>query len=510
MSVTSVSALCMVIIVCFSSISLESIASIDDSADIGWGVATTIGGDDSGSALYPQVAMDGSGNAIAVWQQYDGVRSNIWSTRFTVEEGWGESVLIETDNSGDARNPQIAVDDSGNAIAVWQQNDGTRYCIYSNRYVAGVGWGSATPIESYDSEGAFNPQIAVCESGSATVVWEQEDGEFGSIHSNRYVAGTGWESAILIGSADDWWEANVNDPQLSVDSSGNAMAVWLQYGYSGTSLWSNRYEVGTGWRTATLIETEGSVSVASRPQVALDDSGNAIVVWSGSDGFRDNVCSNRYTVGNGWGDMTLLENDDVENNSAPHVAFDGSGNAIAVWTAWHQGEEVYPSYESGIKANRYVAGSGWLGATVVEDLSTGMTGSLRVAVNDLGNAVAVWHIDGDSTSICSSGYDVETGWGQTASIGTGDPLDGGDPQVDIDPMGNAMVVWWQYDVTGFDIWSIRYVAPDSSPSSPTGSVIAIFAILAVGSIAFASFFFLRKRKADNGDRSSEERPPPDT
>ena len=47
--------------------------------------------------------------------------------------GWGIDELIETGNSGDAQFPQVAIEDSGDAIAVWHQNDGTRFNIYLER-----------------------------------------------------------------------------------------------------------------------------------------------------------------------------------------------------------------------------------------------------------------------------------------------------------------------------------------------------------------------------------------
>jgi hypothetical protein len=46
----------------------------------------------------------------------------------------GAAALIETDNAGDAYEPQIAFDSSGNAIAVWYQWDGTRDNIWANRF----------------------------------------------------------------------------------------------------------------------------------------------------------------------------------------------------------------------------------------------------------------------------------------------------------------------------------------------------------------------------------------
>ena len=68
---------------------------------------------------------DLSGNALAA--------NYSWS--FTTADGaWGSAALIETDNAGDAFEPQIAFDSSGNALAVWRQSDGTRDNIWANRF----------------------------------------------------------------------------------------------------------------------------------------------------------------------------------------------------------------------------------------------------------------------------------------------------------------------------------------------------------------------------------------
>jgi hypothetical protein len=44
---------------------------------------------------------------------------------------WRTAQLIETDDAG---SPQVAADAAGNALAVWQQSDGTRISIWANRY----------------------------------------------------------------------------------------------------------------------------------------------------------------------------------------------------------------------------------------------------------------------------------------------------------------------------------------------------------------------------------------
>ena len=98
-----------------------------------WGTAELIETDDNGNALTPQIAFDNAGNAMAVWEQNDGTMFNIWANYFDGTD-WGTAELIETDDVGGAVNPQFAIDSEGNAMVVWQQNDGTRYNIWANYY----------------------------------------------------------------------------------------------------------------------------------------------------------------------------------------------------------------------------------------------------------------------------------------------------------------------------------------------------------------------------------------
>ena len=111
--------LCAAIIGSLLLASAASVSGLEDDVNSGWGVATLVEIDNTGDASNPQVAVDGSGDAIAVWYQDDGTRDNIWSNRYVVGTGWGEATLIETDDSGDDYSPQVAVDSSGKAIAVW-------------------------------------------------------------------------------------------------------------------------------------------------------------------------------------------------------------------------------------------------------------------------------------------------------------------------------------------------------------------------------------------------------
>jgi hypothetical protein len=399
---------------------------------------------DSDWAENPQVGVDGSGSAIAVWQQWDGtvyvysIRANL----YVPCTGWGTAQLIETD-SGAADNPQVGVNGSGNAVAVWDQYDeGIRWNIWANSYTEGIGWGDAELIETDNSGSAENPQVGIDGSGNAIAVWWQSDGTWKNIWANRYVAGTGWGDAELIETDDS---DNALNPQVGVNGSGNAIAVWYQSDGTWWNIWSNSYVAGIGWGDAELLETDNSGHAGS-PQVGIDGSGNAVAVWYQDDGTWYNIWANRYVAGTGWGDAELIETDDKGDAYGPQVGIDGSGNAIAVW--WQSDGTRY-----NIWANRYVAGTGWGDAELIETDNSGDAEYPQVGIDESGNAVAVWRqSDGAQYNIWANCYVVGTGWGDAELIETDNSGDARHPQVGVDGSGNAIAVWYQSDGTQNDIW----------------------------------------------------------
>lgn len=122
-----------IVATCFV-LALAACGGDDASRGKTWGTAQLIETDNAGEAEHPRIAIDTAGNALAVWDQSDGTRYNIWANRYTAGSGWGTAQLIETNNAGEAYAPQIAIDTAGNALAVWQQSDGTRDNIWANRY----------------------------------------------------------------------------------------------------------------------------------------------------------------------------------------------------------------------------------------------------------------------------------------------------------------------------------------------------------------------------------------
>ena len=433
-----------------------------------WGTPELIETNDAGSAGAPQVAVDPNGDATAVWQQSDGIMTNIWSNRYTPSGGWGTAELIETNDAGSAGAPQVAVNPNGDATAVWQQSDGVRVNIWANRYTPSGGWGVAELIETDDTGDAQAPQVAVDPDGNATAVWNQSDGTVTNIWANRYTPGGGWGAAEPIETNDVGFPLA---PQVGMDDNGNAVAVWTRkvFVLAGSvrqrrDIWANRYTPGGGWGTAELIDTidatsPNTVVLSGEAALAVDPNGNAIAVWVEPDGVASNhsVWSNRYTPAGGWGVAELAENNDTEAR-IPDVAMDPNGDAVAVW----QTGRFASSFKT-IWANRYTAGEGWGVDERIEahDFGGGVGGiQPQVAVDFNGNATAVWtYVDRTpvlKVTVWSNRYTPGGGWGTPVPIETEDVGLGPNPQVAVDPDGNATAVWQQSDGILTNIWSNRY------------------------------------------------------
>ncbi len=403
--------------------------------DGSWGPANAID-NGIGNAWYPGVAINQNGIVTAAWSQTDGGFRNIWANRYTPVNGWETAQLIETYDS-DADTPQVGVDSNGNAIVVWGQMSEGIPSIWANRYVSGSGWGTAQLIET-SSAMSFNPRMAMDNSGSTIAVWIQNSGGQNTIWTNRYEVASGWGSAQALESS-----GQPDFVTVAIDGTGNAMAVWN----AGFVIWACPYTLGNGWGTPQWINIQGGNT--GPPQIALDSNGNAIVAWHESDGTRHHIWSNRYHVGTGWGLAQLVETNSTSDAYYPQVGIDLNGNAIVGWyqddgPQWSTWANIY-----------YADGTGW--GTPQQLSANGAISSMpQIAMDLTGNAIVVWfQADGSRTNMWANRYGRHFGWGTAQLI---ESIDGniatiGNPGLAVHKRGNVVAVWAQNDGNYNRVWA---------------------------------------------------------
>jgi hypothetical protein len=251
-------------------------------AGSGWGTPVTIEADDSGDVSAPQIAVDAAGNAVVVWAwAADSGGSNfvysVWANRYVPGAGWSVAAPIDSNNTEQPNPaPQVALDATGNAIAVWHRRDSGTDSVASNRYTAGAGWGSAAFLETDAAIISRNARIAADAAGNAITVWEQYAGATANVMASRYSAGSGWGTPVLIETND---AGSAFTPQIVIDADGNATALWSQRDAAAFTfnIWTNRYVPGSGWGSAVAID--GQVEPAQAPALGVDASGRVVAVW---------------------------------------------------------------------------------------------------------------------------------------------------------------------------------------------------------------------------------------
>ena len=383
-------------------------------------------------AVDPQVAVDDSGNAVAVWRRFDGSNTVIQSSRLTAG-GVGWSTPVDLSVAGeDADLQQVSMDGSGNAVAVWQRFDGSNTVIQSSRLAAGgVNWSTPENL-SLPGQYAYNPHVAVDGSGNAVAIWQRYDGDHYVIQSSGSSdSGMSWSTPETLSASDQ----SADNPRVAIIDSGIAVAVWWQAAELGNQIVQSSRSTDGGITWLSPVGLSASDQHAIEPQVGLDASGNAVVVWRRSNGSNNIVQSSRSADGGvSWSTPVNLSASGQDADH-PQVAVDGSGNAVAVWHRENGSNTIVQSSRSAD------VGVSW---TTPVNLSVSGRSALypQVAVYGSGNAVAVWYrFDGRNNIVQSSGSsDGGASWSTPVNLSASGQF-AENPQVAVGGSGNAVAVW---------------------------------------------------------------------
>lgn len=121
-------------------------------------------------------------------------------------------------------------------------------------------------------------------------------------------------------------------PRLIPDALGGASLLWHQC-VVDCALWAKRLDaVERTWSAEEWVADDTLVSY-ERPYAGGDDEGNLVVVWSASDGFRLRVYARHYDAAAGvWSGVQTLDRDSSYSSEGTVVAVNGLGQAMALWT----------------------------------------------------------------------------------------------------------------------------------------------------------------------------------
>ncbi|MEV0805381.1 hypothetical protein [Micromonospora sp. NPDC050200] len=245
------------------------------------------------------------------------------------------------------------------------------------------------------------------------------------------------------------------DQQQAFDRQGDALFVWVReshtYPYPRYVQIRSRSYKGT-WGTTTNLSPSGQAPRS--PKVALDDDGDAIVVWHAYNGVDYHVYARRVSKAGALGPLMVLSAAGVKVHGT-NVAIDSDGDAVVTWAEWHEDGGVFPMM-------RRYSMSGSLSSPVVLASTPASAETPAVAYDREGDAVLAWANDNvvQARTLSAAGTISEL---KTVSA----PLSPIDRHftaaVAVDRDGDALVTWrhWSDQDQSTQVWG-RWVSRDGT------------------------------------------------
>jgi len=382
--------------------------------------------------IRPKIAMDRNGDALLGWSQYDGTSFPACDSDYCLQAFMSEyrhgSWIHPSDvsdnisiNEYDSGLGDISMTDFGNAgIVRWQNVPGSRGQVFRSEYL-GSSWYHPMGLTEFISISGANarfPSLAISKNGEEAVIWEQPDYGFFCRGANAC-----WQifvreirDGILISPVDrndnlSRAFSRAGSSEIVMDDRGNTVVIWTQRdntadcgGDTCRQLFMAQYTNKTWTKPASRTDhISFSGTVVNSAEIAMnDEDGDAVIVWSQHNGTHDQIYISEYRRGL-WTHPTDLT-DSIspldEDATRPHVAMNRFGETIITW-------QQSPGIFQQIYKSEYRDGSWIHPASISQTISPALqhAEAPRVAMDNIGNAIIVWHqFDGTNKNLYMSEY----------------------------------------------------------------------------------------------------------
>ncbi len=413
----------------------------------------------------PSVSMDGEGNFVIVWVDGRNYKSDIYYQRYNsngVAQGKNQKANIDV-GTVPQFHPSIMVDATGNFVIVWIDGRSGDDDIYYQRYnSSGVALGVNTKVnDDVGVSSQYSPSISMDGRGNFVIVWEDERDDKPDIYYQRYNS-SGVPQGVNTKVNDDVGINAKSSPSIALDGFGNFVIVWMDGRNSDDDngdydIYYQRYNSsGVAQGVNTKANDDVGTTFQGYPFIAMDGNDNFIIVWEDGRDFNSDIYYQAYNSSGVAQGVNTKANDDVGEviQREPSIAMDGSGNFVIVWEDWR-------NYNSDIYYQRYNSSGVAQGVNTKANDDVGMVGQYypSVSIDKSGNFVIAWmderngNYDVYFQRYNSSGVAQGVNTKANDDVGTADQWS---PSIAMNVNGNFVVVWRDYRNGDSDIYFQRY------------------------------------------------------
>ena len=230
----------------------------------GWQGAQPLSDPEAPPASTPQLGSAGDGCTVVVWEEGGDVVAAILEPG----SGWQPPVPIAQPPTP-ARDVDVVVTPAGDAVVAWEEAEG----VVATSTLDGITGTWSPPVVVGQGE---NPQVAANDLGQGIIVFEQGDDVAAATHDPL----DGWQPPVVVPVPPTVEHVPAKQPQVDLGANGTGGIVFEA---AGAVLGSTVDATGA---VTPAVPISPSIIVAPNvpPQIAVDDDGNALAVFEDATG----------------------------------------------------------------------------------------------------------------------------------------------------------------------------------------------------------------------------------
>ncbi len=259
---------------------------VGPSGDLLWGVSGTPVCSNSSPQYFPRIAVDEAGGAVICWREERAGNLDIYAQRVNAAGNvlWTVDGVPACQQVNSQQNADIASDGSGGAIVVWEDVRNSSDDIYAQRiyYTGAAAW----TLDGIPVAGSLNsmrtPMVMSDGGGGAFIVWREHLPSEYDMHAQRVDAAGAllWTSSgvpVVTAFGYQYYPAVVSDGYDGI------LVSWMDFRGAAYDIYSQRISAA-----GDIIWAVDGIPVCTAdrdqnfPSMVSDGAGGALIAWKDS------------------------------------------------------------------------------------------------------------------------------------------------------------------------------------------------------------------------------------
>lgn len=274
----------------------------------------------------------------------------------------------------------VALAPDGTAHALWVEETGSNFLLMAASRPRGGGWTKPTQVDTGSTTQDAEPSMAVDGQGRVVAAWRDHlPGRTGSVIRTSTLSGGTWSAAKDLSPS----TTHAFEPEVAVDQEGDAAIVWTEDlgASSGRHVVGAQRPAGGTWATSDITTAAGAAAAT----VAVQPDGRAVALWTQGG----TVQTADRTSGGAWTTPRQLS---ASNGLDLSAVADRTGQVVA---AWRSASTTGPST---IETATRPANGDWTATSTLATATSGLAWQLDLGVGESGEALAAWVVSGSGNS----------------------------------------------------------------------------------------------------------------